>query len=142
MELEVAFEPYRKMSFKSYMKYEKPEELVRTITASIPPGVPAQSTLKWANGVLLTFANFQPADSVIKEYVAGHLLWDHVDFAPMPQYAPEIAVPEKPMVRVIVVDVSRHSLFGPVTEWIRDNLLEKETATSPKVQLNPSEAEG
>lgn len=127
--MEMAFEPYKKVSFKSYLQYDNPEEMVNTLTISIPPGVPAQYILKWANGILFQFATFKPADSLIKEYIAGHLLWDHIDFAPMPQYTPEIQVPSKPMVAITVIDLSHHSLFVSVTEWIRENLLKTEVTT-------------
>jgi hypothetical protein len=123
--LEVSFEPYEKVSFKSCQQYESPEEMIKRLVATVPAGVPAQSSLRWANGVLFSFANFQASDSLVKEFIAGHLLWDHVDFAPMAKYVPEIPVKDKPMVQINVVDVSTHSLFEPFTRWIRDNLLAK-----------------
>lgn len=131
-EMEIAFEPYRKLSFRSYLQFDSPEALVRAITLNIAPGIPAHASLRWANGVVFSVANFQPADSVVKEYVAGHLLWDHIDFASMPQYQSEIRIPEKPLVTVNVLSLTGHTIFDPLTEWIRDNLLRKASSKSKR----------
>ena len=129
--MEVAFEPYRKLSFRSYMEYESPEALANVVAMPVPPGVPAPITLHWANGIVFRGAAYQPTDSIVKEYVSGHLLWDHVDFAPMPQYVKEIKAPDKPLVTVNILDVSKHTVFGPVAQWIRANLIEGKPSATP-----------
>jgi len=123
--MEIGFDPYKKLSFKSYIQYDTPEVFVKILTVAVPQGVPAQTTLHWSNGVLFRFANFQPTDSIVKEYVAGHLLWDHLEFAPMPQYAKQIKLPDNPLVTINVLNVSNHTLFGPLGKWICENLMKK-----------------
>jgi hypothetical protein len=65
-----------------------------------------------------------PTDVISRELINGHIIWDHVDFAPMSTYKREIQGPsDRPLVTINVVDVSGHSVFDDVTKWIRDNLL-------------------
>ena len=123
--MEISVEPYKKLSFRTYLEYSSPEDLARTLVMSIPPGVPASTTLRWSNGVLLAIASFQPTDSITKENIAGHMLYDHIDFALMPNYQKEIKVPEKEMVVLNVLDLSEHPLFGYLGQWIKQNLSKK-----------------
>jgi hypothetical protein len=131
--MEIAFEPYKKVSFRSYLRYETAEELARAVSLSAPVGLPAQYTLRWSNGVLFHIVGFQPTDSVVKEYIAGHVVWDHIDFALMPRYVKEIRLPEKPLVVFSVLDLSEHPVFGPLGEWIRENLVKSETVAERRV---------
>jgi hypothetical protein len=130
--MEIAFEPYRKLSFRSYLEYKSPEDLARNIALTVPPDVPARTNLRWSNGVLFSIAPFQPSDSLAKEYLAGHVLYDHIDFAVMQKYQKEIKLPEKPLVVINVQDLSEHPLFGHLGEWIKKNLAKKRSAQSGK----------
>jgi hypothetical protein len=123
--MEISFEPYKKLSFRSYLEYDSPEDLARNIALSIPSGVPVQATLRWSNGVLFAIAAFQQSESVSKEYLAGHVLYDHIDFALMSKYQKTIKLPEKPMVAVNITNLSEHPLFGNLGEWIKGNLAKK-----------------
>ena len=129
--MEISFEPYNKISFKSYLEHDSPEDLARIVALTVPVGVPAHSTFRWANGVLFSVAAFQATDSITKEYLAGHLLWDHIDFALMPTYEKEIKLPDKPLVTLNVLNLSEHPLFGAVGKWIKENLAKKKV-TQPK----------
>lgn len=121
--MEVAFEPYKKISFQSYLPYETVEEFASLIACGIPPNAIAQTTLFWANGILFRWYNHPPVEAVVKETISGHLIFDHIEFAPMPEYKNEIKVSTRPLANIIVLDVSKHIVFNPLTAWIRDNLL-------------------
>ena len=123
--MEVAFEPYKKVSFQSHLAYASSEDFTQVIALARPPGVPAQVRLFWANGVLFRFFPHPPSEVRAKSIVNGHLIWDHVEFAPMPQYSRQISVAERPLVTIFVLDVSNHVVFDPVSKWIRNNLIEK-----------------
>ena len=123
--LEIAFEPYKKISFQSYLPYNETEELVTVITQGAPDGIPFQTQLYWANGVLFRFFNHPPCDAVTKEALNGHIIWDHIEFAPMLQYKRELKQASKPLGTIIVLNVSNHVVFDPLTAWIRDNLIKK-----------------
>jgi len=121
--MEVAFEPYKKISFQSYLPYETVEEFASFIACGIPPNAIAQTTLFWANGILFRWYNHPPVEALVKENISGHLIFDHIEFAPMPEYKNEIKVTTRPLANIIVLDVSKHIVFNPLTAWIRDNLL-------------------
>jgi hypothetical protein len=123
--LEVSYEPYSKISFRSYLKFKTPEDLARALTVQISPSVPASGTLRWANGILFNVNAFQPTDSAVKEYLSGTLNFDHLDFAVMQNYASDIKLPEKPLIVFGVINLTGHTLFDPLTKWIRSNLLKE-----------------
>jgi hypothetical protein len=120
--MEVAFEPYKKLTFQSYLKYETAEVFANVIALSHPPGVPGITRMFWANGILFRFFNHPPSEEKAKEFHNGHVAWDHIEFAPMAEYQSVLQVKERPLVTINVLEVSNHTLFGPVTKWIRDNL--------------------
>ena len=121
--MEIAFEPYKKLSFKSYIQYTKVEEFIRNISIGSPAGFPAIMNLFWANGIIFRFFSLPPSDSLTKEILNGHLVWDHIEYAPMPTYQKEIqGHPERPLVTIIVLDMSNHVVLDPLTKWIKDNL--------------------
>lgn len=123
--MEIGFDPYKKLSFRSYIQYDTPEIFAKTLTVAVPQGVPVQTTMYWSDGVLFRVVNLPSTDTVVKEYVAGHLPLDHLEFAYMPKYAKQIQLPDNPMVMISVIDVSNHTLFGPLGKWIRENLIKK-----------------
>lgn len=123
--MDVSFEPYKKVTFQSYLSYESSEAFANFIALATPPGVPAQNKLFWANGILFRFYAHAPSDAIAKEIVNGHLMWDHIEFAPMPKYQNEIKIAERPLVNINVLNVSNHVVLGQVTKWIYDNLVKK-----------------
>jgi len=43
----------------------------------------------------------------------------------MRDFKQNLTVEERPLVSISVLDVTKHIVFGPVTQWIHDNLVEK-----------------
>jgi hypothetical protein len=125
IEMEFAYEPYKKLSFHSYLPYESWEEFIKVIAMANPPELPGQAKLFWANGILFRFYNHPPSEALAEKMVGGHIIWDHIEFAPMEKYQNELKVAERPLVRFYVLNVSKHVLFAPLTAWIRQNLLKK-----------------
>jgi len=123
--VEVAFEAYKKISFQSYLPYESTEEFVNILIEGTPQGVPFQARFFWANGILFRFFNHPPSEALAKETISGHLIIDHIEFAPMPEYKNELNTPKRPLASITVLDVSKHIVFNPLTAWIRDNLIRK-----------------
>ena len=123
--MEVAYEPYKKISFQSHLSYQSAEAFANVIATANPAGIPFQSRLFWANGVLFRFFSHPPSEALVKEIINGHLIWDHIEFAPMPEYKKELKVAERPLGAITVINVSKHAVFNPLTVWIRDNLIKK-----------------
>jgi hypothetical protein len=126
--MEVAFEPYKKVTFQSYMQFKSSEEFVNAIALATPAGIPIQMRLFWANGILFRFFNHPPSETLVQEFINGHLIWDHVEFAPMLEYRNELRVTERPLLALNVLDVSDHVVFGPVAKWIHGNLVKKKSS--------------
>ena len=123
--MEIAEEPYKKLAFRSYLEYDTAEQLISMMAVTIPTGVPAQAALRWANGVLFAIGQFQQTDAISKQFMDGTLIWDHIDFASMPEYRPDLPVPGKPMITINVLNVSEHTIYGPLSDWIKQNLAKK-----------------
>lgn len=115
--MEVAFEPYKKITFRSYQKYESAEQLANAITLGAPVGALFQNLL-WAEGVVFRFAGLAATDSFIKSVIDGYLYWDHVEFAPMPTYSREIRATERAAM-LHVLDVSNHIVFREVAKALK-----------------------
>jgi hypothetical protein len=126
--MEISLEPYKKLTFRTYFEYNTPQDLARSLAMQIPVGIPASTTLRWSNGVLFAVANYQPTDSITKENIAGHVLYDHIDFAVMQEYQNEIKLPEREMVVLNILNLSEHPLFGELGHWIKQNLAKKRGA--------------
>jgi len=120
--MEVAFEPYTKVTFNSHIVYKSAEEFVDVIGLGSPPGIPTQGRLYWANGVLFRFFNHMPSEALAKEMLSGHVVFDHIECAPMPTFTNELKIASRPLVSVFVLDVSKHVVFDPLTAWIREKL--------------------
>jgi len=76
--------------------------------------------LYWANGVLFRHFPYAQTDSITKEYLAGHLPIDHLEFAPMPQFINEIRSGNAVLT---VVNVSNHSTLSALATWVSNNLI-------------------
>ncbi|MGD0406956.1 MAG: hypothetical protein ABSB10_09955 [Candidatus Bathyarchaeia archaeon] len=120
--MEIAFEPYKKVTFQSHLVYKSAEEFVNAIGMANPPGIPGQGRLNWANGVLFRFFNHIPSEALSKEMLSGHVVFDHIECAPMTTFVSELKIAERPLVSIYVVDVSKHVVFEPLTAWIKENL--------------------
>lgn len=123
--MEVAYKPYNKVSFQSCLPYESVEAFIGVYSFTNPPGIPFQAKFFWANGILFRFFNHPPSEALAKEIVNGHIIFDHIEFAPMAEYKKELKIPERPMGNIIVLNVSTHTIFDPLTAWIHKNMLKK-----------------
>jgi len=123
--MEVAFEPYKKITFQSYLCFETAEEFVKIACLANPAGMPFQARFFWANGVIFRFFSHMPSEALAKEFLSGHVVFDHIEFAPMPTFTRELKVQERPLGIVDVLDVSKYVVFGPLTDWIHGNLIKK-----------------
>jgi hypothetical protein len=123
--MEINFEPYKKITFQSHLFYESLDEFIDVIVSGSPAGVPFQGKLFWANGVLFRFFNHPHSEALSKEILSGHLIFDHIEFSPMPDFQSEITSTNRPLGRIVVVNVSKHVVFNPLTAWLRDNFVKK-----------------
>ena len=119
--MDIVFEPYEKITIRSYMKHENAQAFVAILTSMLQKGVgPKVGTLYWANGVLFRYTGFSPTDRVNNEYLNRHLPLDLLEFTSMPQFKKEIRSGE---FVITVLDVSNHDMHNKLTRWIAENLM-------------------
>lgn len=121
--MEIAYEPYKKVSFNTHLKYENPQAFLDVISVANPPDVPFQLKFYWANGILFRVFNHPPSEELAKKILDGHMILDHIEFAPMPQFVNMLDIPNRPLGKINIINVTNHVLFEPLAAWIRDNLL-------------------
>jgi len=118
MNPEIIFDPYNKITIKSYRKYENYDSFFSQISY-IEKGWSTVGGFYWANGIVFRYYPFAQTDSIIKEYLKGHLPLDLIEYAPMINYVPEITMKDTTFV---IANVSNHSTFSALTLWIADEL--------------------
>jgi hypothetical protein len=103
------------------LKFDSPKEFGESLIKGVSKtGIPTIRLL-WANGVVFRATRY-PTDAVISQELRGILNLNHVDFAPMKEYQESIGE-VLPGVKIPVVDVSHHTLFGPLTNYIKEHFL-------------------
>lgn len=109
-------EPYKKIIVRSTMRFDSPEDFVRNMTIVVPRGTVGRiGNLFWANGIMFRHFPYVPTDSTSKQNILGNLYLDHVEYALMPAFRPEIRNGE---ISIALTDVSNHTTFAGLTKWI------------------------
>jgi hypothetical protein len=119
--VDVEFVPYDKIIFRSALKFNSPKELGESLSKGASKSGISTLRLLWANGVIFRATRY-PSDAVIKEELKGIMNLNHVDFAAMDNYQESISI-SIPGLKIAVVDVSNHTLFGPLTLYIKNKFL-------------------
>jgi len=125
--MEIEFEPYKKVTFQSYLAYENAEAFAKIIVSAVPHEAHSQTKLFWANGVLFRPFSHPPSEALSSEILKGHIIYDHVEFAPMAEYKSELKIVERPLVLINILNVSNHVVFDPLSKWIHDKLIAKKS---------------
>jgi hypothetical protein len=120
----VEYQPRKKVIIHEYSHYDNVEELLRNSFVSAPPGAEV-GPLKWVDGIVLVNTTYPMRDTVIKELIEGRLHWDHVSFAVMPEYLPNIHLND-PRITANLINVTSNPTFRIIAEFIRENFLDVE----------------
>jgi hypothetical protein len=116
----VKYMPRKEVIIHEYTKYDSAEDFINTLTKGAPAGS-VLSVLKWVDGVLFSFRPLPPNEVTIKALILGTLYWDHVSFAPMPEYRDQIITQNG--VTVVINNVSGNSVFVAIGEFIKKEFL-------------------
>lgn len=123
--MEIAFEPYKKVTIRNYMYHDTVESFANALTLTIPRELGAggrYGPLLWTNGILFRHMPFFATDTMTKEYVQGHFPIDNIEFAHMPEFREEIHFRQYTLT---VMDVSSNYVLGEIGRWVAQNLLNK-----------------
>ena len=122
----VRYVPRRQVVIHEYSSYDDVQSLVRNAFGGAPPGSNV-GTLKWVDGVVMLFTAMPlTSESVVKELLEGTLHWDHVSFAAMGEYQPNIHIPEE-RITCSVVNVSTSPIFRDIAKFIRKTLMRQKS---------------
>lgn len=120
--VDVEYIPFRKVIFRSTMKFDSPLELATNIAKSTSK-TETNIRLLWARGVVFRVARGYPSETVVNREIEGILELSHVEFAPMEEYQEFLSIPEKSGFKISIANLSSHSTFGPLAQYIHNNLL-------------------
>ncbi|UCE16319.1 MAG: hypothetical protein JSV12_01510 [Candidatus Bathyarchaeota archaeon] len=96
-------------------QYPSLEALSKTIATIVRAGQPL--VLKWAEGVTFSYSLLPPTtDSLMKEFLEGHIYWTDVVFALMPKYKSTIKVGT---LDIPVIDVSPNPILREAAKWMK-----------------------
>jgi len=120
MKTGVRYEPRKEVIIHEYTSYDSAEDLINTSAMGVPPGS-FLTMLRWVNGVLLSFSALPINEVTAKELIEGRLHWDHVSFAPMPEYKDKIIAGTG--VTFHIRNVSNNPVFATIAEFIKEEFL-------------------
>jgi len=116
----VKYIPRKEVIIHEYTKYNSSDDFINALTKGAPAGS-IVNVLKWVDGVLLSFRPLPMNEVIIKALIAGTLYWDHVSFAPMPEYQDQIITQNG--VTVVINNVSGNPVFVAIAEFIKKEFL-------------------
>jgi len=116
--VKITYEPYSELVIKEYTYYPKPEALAATLAHCIQMGQPA--VILWCEGVAFIPTALPPdTETVVKEYLAGRIIWSSVYFTFMPNYQQTI---KAGVIEVPLVDVTPNETLRQVALWLKEQV--------------------
>lgn len=121
--MQVKHQPRKQVIIHEMAIYDSAQQFIDNLTVGLPPGTIAQP-LRWINGIVLTF-NALPANNefIARERAKGILHWDHVSFASMPKFTPQIISQNN--IPVDIIDVSKNETFQSISKFLLKKLKKK-----------------
>ncbi len=113
--VEIVCSPPKQLVILECTQYASLDALSNTLATIIRAGQPL--VLKWAEGVTFSYSLLPPTtDSLMKEFLEGHVYWTDVVFALMPEYKSTIKVGT---LDIPVIDVSPNPTLREAAEWMK-----------------------
>jgi hypothetical protein len=122
MKPKVKYVPRKEVIIHEYTKYDSKDDFINTITNGIPPGS-ILPPLRWVDGILLSFRPLPMKESTIKSLIEGTLYWDHVSFAPMPEYKDQIITGNG--ITITINNVGGNAVFVAIADFIKKEFLKE-----------------
>ena len=109
------YQPWEEVVIHEAVEYPL-EYFFTQATLGIPEGGVGRPLI-WSNGLIYRINAIQPTEDVIKEQLQGIIHWSALHFGQMPEYQNEVTRAGR--VRVPIINMSNHTVFGPMAEWIK-----------------------
>lgn len=114
--VKVTYSPFKEVVIKEYVRFDKLDDLIFIFAQFRGSGMPV--SLNWANGIVFSFVQLDPAASeeLIEEYLQGKVYWVTVIFALMPHYKPLVEIQKTP---VPVINMNYNAIYREVADWLK-----------------------
>lgn len=123
MTIQVKYTPRKEVYIHEMSIYNNIDEMLAMLTRGLSAGM-LGDTLRWVNGVALTFNPIpNTTEFIIKERSRGILRWDHVSFAPMKNYQERFNLDNGVVVNV--ADVSMNETFCAIGKFLKKYINKK-----------------
>jgi hypothetical protein len=116
--VEFEYRPWKKIIIHEIVEYPI-EYFVIQASENAPKGGVGRPLL-WSNGIVFSSYLMQPTEEVVKDQLQGIMHWVTLNYCHLEEFQKEFR--GKDRVRVPVVDVSNHNLFGPFSKWLKKTL--------------------
>jgi hypothetical protein len=113
------YQPWEEIIVHEIVEYPL-EYFFTQATLGIPEGGVGRP-LTWSNGLIYRVKAIQPTEDVIKEQLQGIIHWSALHYARMPKYQKQVTRAGR--IRVPIVEMSNHTVFGPMVDWIKEKFL-------------------
>lgn len=121
--MKVEYNPWKKLDIRACLAFKTTEEFANFVAAPAPPGMGGMTGALWANGVVFRHTPLNPATSGLgEEFLKGNVIWDTVEFAPMPKHVPELHPASRASFTINVVNVSGNLLFEEFSKWAKSQI--------------------
>jgi hypothetical protein len=120
--VEFEYRPWKKIIIHELVEYPL-DFFIMQASENVSKGGTGRPIL-WSNGIVLTSYIMQPTEDVVKDQLQGILHWVTLSFGHMEQYQSEFRTKDR--IRVPVVNVSNHKIFGPLSKWLKKTIKRKE----------------
>jgi len=119
--MKVEFSPWKKLEIRAYIRLPGSDEFANHVAAPTPAAMTVGSTtVLWADGIVFRHVPLNsPTEAIANEYLQGHIVWDNIEFAPMPKYVSELKAATRPSLTISVINVSSNYLFADVAKWAK-----------------------
>jgi hypothetical protein len=113
------YQPWEEIVIHEVVEYPL-EYFFTQATLGIPEGEIGRA-LSWSNGLIYTTSAIRPTEDVIKEQLQGIIHWASLHYAKMPKFQNEVIRAGR--VRVPIMNMSNHTVFGPMAEWVKETFI-------------------
>ena len=112
--VEFEYRPWKKIVVHEMVEYPLDFFVIQS-SENVPKGGVGRPLL-WSNGLVFSSYLMQSTDDVVRDQLKGIMHWVTLNYGHMKEFQRELKT--KGRIRVPVVDVNNHVIFGPLGRWI------------------------
>ena len=119
--VEFEYSPWKKVIVHEVTKFPL-DYFISGASYGVQPGGVGRP-LTWADGLIFAKGGLPDSDEIVKEKLQGDLHWNHLHYAIMEKFKPEIKVEGN--IRIPIINASDNVIFREMASWIKRSFEEK-----------------